>query len=235
VIYTALAGSGRDTIVDPIPVPGVDYACFTDQPVKSSVWQIRPFSWTHKEAVRTAKHPKVLPHKYFPRHTLSLWVDANITPGPDIIRVLNIYLREHDLALHRHPRRTCLYKEARVVSEAKKDYPEIINKAILRYSREGLPRNFGLWECGVLFRRHHAPGVVEAMNLWWQEIKIGTQSDQMPFAYALWKTGLPVKTIDGDVRQSPFFSYQDHPPIFWGKVQKSERKREMEPCLSATL
>ena len=237
VIYTALAGSGRDRLVDPIPAPGVDYVCFTDQSLTSKVWQIRPFSWMHKEAVRTAKHPKVLPHKYFPEYDLSIWIDANITPLPDIVRAARHYLRFHDLALHKHPVRTCLYKEADVVSRVKYDFPEIINRVILRYHRAGMPHDFGLCECGVLFRRHNAPAVKKLMELWWAEIDRGTNSDQMPFAFSWWKTGFMPKVIDGDLRESPFLSYRPHPPIIWGakpkpvenRIDKKRQQAEM-PC-----
>ncbi len=235
VVYTALAGSGRDHLVDPIPAPAVDYVCFTDQPLTSQVWQIRPFTWTHKEAVRTAKHPKILPHKYFPDHDLSVWVDANITPGPEIARIAQHYLKAHDLALHKHPHRSCLYREAAVVCRAKKDFPEVINKAILRYYQAGMPHDFGLCECGILFRRHNAPVVIELMDLWWAEISRGTNSDQMPFAFAWWQTRFNPKILDGNLRESPFFAYRPHPPIFWGEGKRlTVKDREYHHLQQAT-
>jgi hypothetical protein len=237
VIYTALAGGGRDAIVDPAPIPGVDYVCFTDQPLTSKIWQIRPFNWIHpREAVRTAKHPKVLPHLYFPGHDLSLWVDGNITPGPDVKTLADMYLQRHALALHRHPRRACPYKEAAVVAQEQKDHRELIFTTGQRIRKAGLPPNNGLWECGILFRRHHDPVVKEAMKLWWQEIEVGTQSDQIAMAFVLWKTGLSFRSIDGNLRESPFFSFQSHEEIYWGKKKEKNIKpaainQASAPCL----
>ena len=219
VVYTAIAGRGRDDLVDPVPAPGVDYVCFTDQPLTSKIWDIRPFAWTHlTQAVRTAKHPKVLPHEYFPDHSMSIWIDANIAPSPDIAKVAEFYLSRYDLALHRHPRRDCLYKEAEVVSEVQKDFPSTIDRIISRYSQNGMPHDFGLWECGILFRRHLSPDIVTAMELWWREIEAGSQSDQIHWAYVVWKLGLKFRTIDGNLRESPFFRYKPHPAIYWGAM-----------------
>lgn len=219
VVYTAIAGSGRDVLVDPTPAPGVDYVCFTDQPFISRVWDIRPFIWEHpSEAVRTAKHPKVLPHKYFPDHDLSIWVDGNITPGADVARVAREYLARHDMALHRHPRRACLYKEAALVAGQGNDYPALLEKVVQCYFQAGVPPGNSLYECGVLIRRHHAPAVKAAMDLWWHEINTGTQSDQIPWAYVMWKTSLEVNVVESDLRKSPHWDYRPHECIKWGEA-----------------
>ena len=220
VVYTAIAGGGRDALVDPIPALGVDYVCFTDQPFISRVWDVRPFSWEHpREAVRTAKYPKVLPHEYFPDHDLSVWVDGNITPGPDIDLIARQYLARHDMAIHRHPRRSCLYKEASLVASLGLDFPAVIEGAVQRYFSAGIPPGNGLYECGVLFRRHHSQVVRATMELWWKEIFTGTQSDQIPFAYAMWLTGLQANVIEDDLRKSPYWTYRPHEAIKWGEVR----------------
>jgi hypothetical protein len=222
VIYTAIAGAGRDHLVDPVPAPGVDYVCFTDQPFESKVWEIRPFTWTHPtEAVRTAKHPKVLPHEYFPDHEISIWVDGNIIPGPEAAEIAKQYLGNgHALAMHRHPRRSCIYKEAAIVFGEDKDHADLIHKTTGRLKKIGVPANAGLYECGILFRKHNDPKVIKAMQLWWNELNIGTQSDQIAFAGILWKTGLPATVIDTNLRQNPHFQFEPHAEIYWGKLCK---------------
>jgi hypothetical protein len=217
VIYTAIAGAGRDTLVDPVPIPGVDYVCFTDQPLESKVWEIRPFTWSHQEAVRTAKHPKALPHTYFPDHDISIWVDANITPGPQVAKAAVQSLNGHGLAMHRHPRRNCPYEEAQLVIQEQKDHQDLIQKTIHRCEKAGLPAKSGLYECGILFRRHHDPAVKAAMEMWWQEICAGTSSDQISYAYSLWKTGLQAMVIEMNLRENPNFEFRTHAEIYWGK------------------
>lgn len=218
VIYTAIAGNGvrDDELLDPEPIPAVDYVCFTNQPFKSKIWDIRPFTFVHPtEAVRTAKHPKVLPHIYFPEHDLSLWVDGNITPHNSAAAATDRFLKNHDMAIHRHPWRKCIYTESDVVISARKDSPEIIKATIQRYRKAKMPPCNGLYECGILFRRHLSPQIMRAMKLWWAEISLGTNSDQISWGFVMWKTKLMAKMIEYDLRQSPYFAYRPHEEIKW--------------------
>ena len=236
VIYTAIAGSGRDNLVDPVPVPGVDYVCFTDQPLTSKVWEIRPFKWRHTEDVRTAKYPKALPHLHFPDHDISVWVDGNIIPKTDIQKITHDYLKQHDFAVHHHPQRDCIYQEADVVLGFKQDHPHLVKDAIEKYQKANMPQHLGLTENGILFRRHHNDKVKEAMAAWWQEICEGTSSDQIPLAYVLWKTRLAVRWIEGNLRFHPSFDFRPHPTLYWGaKPGEHYSRRKPLPLHEVTL
>ena len=228
VVYTAIAGGDRDTLVDPPRTLGVDYVCFTDQPFTSKVWDVRPFSWIDRENVRTAKHPKVLPHRYFPDHEMSVWIDGNILPGnDDIIKLVNGYLADSDMALHRHPDRDCIYEEAEVVIHFKQDYPHLVKQMVDRYKAAGVPKSNGLYNCGRIIRRHHAPEIKEAMELWWREIVTGSSSDQFSLSYVLWKTGVTPKIIEGDLRNHPSFIFNPHPTIYWGRGEGEKATRQV--------
>lgn len=210
VIYTAIAGAGRDVLVDPVPDPRIDYVCFTDQPFTSRVWDIRLFHFNKTCDNRTAKHPKVLPQSYFPDHDISLWIDGNITPGPNIATVINLYLENHDIAVHKHPKRNCIYQEAKVLLNCSLDDHKTIKRQIRRYKWDQFPKNFGLWECGILFRRHNKPEIKQAMIDWYNEIQSGSKKDQMSFAWVIRKHNLKTRTINGNLRNSPFFAFRPH-------------------------
>ena len=217
VVYTAIAGEGRDYLQDPVRESGVDYVCFTDQPFKSEVWDIRPFTWVHSETVRTAKHPKINPHQYFPDHQVSVWVDGNITPkAKDMKKITNDYLKSNGMALHRHYARDCLYEEAQVVLKHQQDHEELVNQTVARYKAERIPRHNGLSENGIIFRRHHDQGIKRTMSLWWQETCQGTSSDQLTLAYVLWCTKIAVKWLPGNVREHPSFQFKPHQTLYWG-------------------
>ena len=53
-----------------------------------------------------------------------------------------------------HPARKCIYKEAEACIALKKDAREVIEKQIARYRAEGYPKNAGMFETGVVLRRH---------------------------------------------------------------------------------
>ena len=218
VVYTAISGPGRDQLKEVKKVPGVDYVCFTDQDFSSETWELRPFTWTHGETVRTAKHPKVMPHRYFPDHDMSVWVDGNILPKMNIYELAKRYLSQYSLIAHRHPGRTCIYDEAKWVMEHQQDHADLVKETIDRYKMLNVPRNIGLCECGVLFRRHHKPAVKEAMERWWHEVCRGTSSDQITFSYVLWELSLELLILDGNVRESEDFEFTPHNTLFWGKT-----------------
>jgi hypothetical protein len=217
IIYTAIAGrNGRDQLADPEPIPGVDYVCLTDQGFNSKIWEMRPFAWIHQQPVRIAKHPKILPHRYFPDHDLSVWVDGNIAPGIKMADAVKELLLEHNMAIHRHPRRSCLYREAETIIAHQKDDPVLIEKIVLRYlAREGVPHEAGLYEGGIIYRRHHDPDIKRAMELWWQEIDAGSNRDQLSLPYVIIKTGLKLKIVDCNLRVTPYATFRAHEDLRW--------------------
>jgi hypothetical protein len=211
VIYTAISGSGRDSLRDPAPVAGVDYVCFTDQQIKSKVWSILPFKHVFSANGITAKHPKILPHEYFPDHELSIWVDGNMCPKKNIVDHAFVFLKEHPIALHKHPRRDCLFDEGEFMKKIGKASVEEIQPQIDSYSVLGVPRSFGLWECGMIFRYHNSPTIMHAMDAWWSQlIKFKQFNDQLSFSFVVWMFGLTVNTINKNVREAPYVEYHPH-------------------------
>lgn len=190
VIYTASSG-GVDAVLDPKhPIAGVDYVCFTDSPgLALSVWDVRPLDSVENDPVRRAKHPKICPHIYFPDHDWSLWIDANTVIEADIRDILSTSLQA-DMASFTHPERQCLFAEAQVCADKRKDEPEVIRRQTARYRAAGMPENFGLMEANILLRRHNQTAVREAMALWWSEITNGSRRDQISLPYVQWRTGL---------------------------------------------
>lgn len=210
VIYTAMSG-GVDFIADPEHViDGVDYVCFTDaKGLSSRVWEFRPLAEMDESPVRRAKHPKILPHLYFPEYNWSLWVDANIRIRLPIEEFLVEHLSAGPFTAFKHPERSCLYVEAEVCIEKGKDSAEIIRNQVDRYRQEGFPPEQGMAECNVLLRRHNEAAVIAAMDLWWAEIHSGSKRDQLSFTYALWKTGQPLSLFrNGDVLLKNFKALQ---------------------------
>jgi len=216
---------------EPFPVLDVDYVCFTDQPIKSAVWDIRPFELVFGANGITAKHPKILPHEYFPDHELSIWIDGNMCPKNNIIDAAFNFLNGYDIALHKHPRRDCLYDEGTFIKKLGKASFEEVQPQLDAYNVLGAPKKFGLWECGMLFRRHNSPVIVSAMNEWWNQLVEFEQfNDQIPFSFVVWKLGLGINTIPGNVRKASYVDYQPHYDMTHdgrAKVVKKHTKKEI--------
>jgi hypothetical protein len=210
--------------------------CFTDQPIKSAVWDIRPFEFVFGANGITAKHPKILPHEYFLDHELSIWIDGNMCPKNNIVDAAFDFLKEKPIALHKHPRRDCLYDEGNFIKEIGKASFEEVQPQLDAYSVLGMPKRFGLWECGMLFRHHNNHVIISAMEEWWNQlIEFEQFNDQIPFSFIVWKLGLDVNTIPGNVREAPYVEYQPHCDMTHDGSAKVVRKQTKKEIILAML
>lgn len=195
VVYTAIFG-GVDKLTEFETEPGIQYVCFTDTCAESSTWEIRyvPKEQMQDTPRKTARWYKTHPHELFPEATCVIWVDARLTLKSSVKDILSL-LKYSDIAVAKHPIRTCLYKEAETCKNLKLDSPRIIDAQISRYRSEGYPVNNGLAETGCLVTRP-CEGTRKMFDLWWQQIDTGSVRDQISFNYVVWKLGLKYSTIN---------------------------------------
>jgi hypothetical protein len=125
-------------------------------------------------------------------------------------------MEKADLAICKHPHRKCAYVEIEACLGRKKITAEQAKEAheILNTSR--LPKNFGLWECGIIIRRTGVAWVEELERRWFSWIEnSGIHRDQLwlPMAIHQKPETIPAgrfKTLDMDVRSNPIFSFGVH-------------------------
>lgn len=210
VIYTAIVGD-YDDLINPTPLEDWDYICYTDQPLKSEIWQIKPIPEEIKylSQVKQQRYIKLHPHILFPDYEFSLWVDANISIKGNI----NNYISENCsdtgtvLFIGKHPHRNCIYKEAITCKAMNKDKEEIINKQMAKYESEGFPHNMGLPQSCIIFRYHNEPSCINLMETWWKEIEQHSHRDQLSFNYALWKSPAPIKYLSDKIYHCDYFNW----------------------------
>lgn len=211
-VYTAVAG-GYDSVAPAIARDGVTYLQFSDDGAAGEGWLQRDFEEVGADPVRTAKKPKLLPHRYLGDFEWSIWLDGNVRllANPQQL-IAEVAAAGCAIGVFRHPEADCAYEEAIRCIRRGKDEPAVIVRHMERYDSEGYPRHNGLAECNVIVRRHNDPAVIGAMEAWWAEIGRGSRRDQISFNYALWKAGLPYHELGGglDVRTDPRFAYAPH-------------------------
>jgi glycosyltransferase involved in cell wall biosynthesis len=210
VVYTAIHG-GKDALREARSFPGVDYVCFSDDA------SLRPRTWKMVVARNGSDDPrmrakvyKILPHRYFPDHEYSIWVDGTHVPVVDPRYLVLRYLGTNDIALFRHPLRHCLYDEMQACLTQNKGGPQDIRRQRDRYLAEGYPSNNGLATCTVILRRHHSPHVIPAMEEWWEEITRYSARDQLSFNYVTHRRGLAYSVIPGHVYNNHYFRFAPH-------------------------
>lgn len=147
-----------------------------------------------KDPRRNSRIQKILAHQYVGTY-YSIYIDGNIKLLKSPKELIEEHLKDHDLAVWKHPKRDCLYDEAIVCAKRGLDDPETIIEQAKMYEDSGFAKHKGLNECGVILRRHTRK-VEEFNNAWWSEYCRHSCRDQISFMYAADKVGLRFKSID---------------------------------------
>ncbi len=213
-VITSITGA-KDTLTT--KQPKGNYVCYSDVDIDSKVWEIRKAPNLFMEPRRNSRIPKMLSHLYTETE-YSIWIDGNVTLGVPPEELVKRYLVDNDIAVFKHMKRDCLYDEAIRCATGKLDDPEVIIEQVKRYEDAGYAKNKGLYECGVILRRHSAK-VIEFNNYWWAEYCRGSMRDQISFPYVADKVGLRINKLEApwylhengiDVVRSDFLTMVPH-------------------------
>lgn len=223
VIYTSIFGENYHLHEPSIKLDGYDFICFTDNPkYQSDIWQARIIPKMY-DGIRDSKKPKILPHRYLKDYDISIWIDGDIKVMADIDKLVEEHLTHSNHAVFNHAhcgkqsggqnQRTCVYQEAEFIkwlgdNNPKKEYKdniETIFSQVNKYQADGYPANNGLARNTILIRKHNELDVVNAMEMWWEEVKYGSLRDQLSFNYSAWKTDFNFTFIEEDIDNNPWF------------------------------
>jgi len=215
IVYTCVTDS-----YDQIPPPryvtsGWRYIMFTDQYIEAPTgWEViyikNPGNLT---PVKFARQVKIEYWKYLPDHDVNIWVDSNIIIRKDLNDLCNLVMNDkHLIYTVKHPKRKCVYEEAKEVIVSHKDKPSIVNKQTHYYQSHNFPKNFGdFYETNCIIRKN-TQQVKDAMSLWFQQILTWSHRDQLSLPYIIWKNNLSIffDTFDTVVRDNYTFWRGQH-------------------------
>ena len=211
VIYTAIFGDYESLLNPKVINPYLDYICFTDNPnLTSDVWEIRLITNLDMDNTRKARTIKILPHKYLKEYEFSIWVDAGFRIIGDMEDYINTYIKDGLLIGIKHSVRNCIYEEIDVCNSRDKDDGFILETVINKYESEGYPKNNGLIESGVLFRRHNNQIVINLMEQWHYEVMNYSKRDQLSFNYVCWKNNFKYDEADIYCWKNQYFEHFMH-------------------------
>ncbi len=209
VVYTAIFGNYESLIEFPSNCreENVDYLCFTDDPnLKSKRYQIiycRPYgnipAFNNREI-------KILCHKFLAAYEYSIYIDGNVEIYSKVSPLLDQYLQTTDMAIFKHPNRSCIYNELTICLEKNKIPKNLIESSktrITEYQQEEFPAKYGLTVNRCLLRRH-SDSLKPILEAWWKEYqKIGR--DQLCLMYVLWKYKYTINVIERSCRRNDIF------------------------------
>ena len=217
VVYTCIAGK-YDTVNEPRfrMNPNVSYVLFTDQDIKSDVWDVRkiPEQLADMDGVRINRYLKMHPHEYLGEFDYAIYVDGNVQIISDMSGLANLINDEVGFAMHYHNVRNCVYQEAVACQCLKKGNPLGITKDVERYLKMGYPRENGLLECTVFVTDLHSDASKKIYDQWWEEfLKSESKRDQLSLPIVLWKNKIPVEkvgTLGSNLYRNPKFRVMSH-------------------------
>jgi hypothetical protein len=128
----------------------------------------------------------LLPHRLFPRHEWSLYLDANVHLRANPIGFLEQYRGlGADFLLFRHPRRSTIVEELGACIDRKKDDAELMLRQVAQYLDRGFRHAFPLTENNILLRRHNDPELADLSEAWWDEVRAKSGRDQLSLSYVV--------------------------------------------------
>lgn len=195
VVY-ACVSAGYDTVA---PVPSgwaCDFVLFHDGSVQvPSGWQGSLLKVDGLSGAGLNRYAKMMPHLLRLPSSESMYVDGNIVFKQDPSPLIHSTLARTDMGAYPHPSRDCAYAEIREALRLGFIGPRsawVTNDQLVRL---GVPRHIGLFEAGVLVRRHDADEVVALGNAWWQLWQRSPRRDQPLLMAAIWRNGTQVQAI----------------------------------------
>lgn len=189
VVYSANIGQ-YDKPLQPLAVDDrFDYVLFSDAIPEGEmgVWQVRRVDYTNPVQPKIARYVKTHPEKLLSEYEASLWLDANIRiTGKEIYdRFVELFEKDTLIAGVKHLAYDCVYNEMFSVLDFRYESEEVIVNWGHELRKRNFPKHTGMFETGLMFRRHSNPAVKELDAIWWNYIEAYSKRDQLSFTVAL--------------------------------------------------
>jgi hypothetical protein len=221
-VYTAIIGRYDDLKEPFVITPGWKYICFTDQNLKSDVWEIRKVEVDDELGpAKTARYYKIMFHKHI-QDEFSMWVDATFFINCNLDEWWKQFLPPFTTIFHPFDR--CVYKEIASCLRGGKGDPVTLRNQHRAYQKIGLKPETGLIASGILMRQRR-PETIQFCNHWWKQVEMWTERDQIAFAFTDFKMPERHQSIRWDYTQQKEFIHIPHLHKTWrfGKLNEVQK------------
>lgn len=182
----------------------VEWICFTDSTDQEVPAPFRRvvFPPLSREAVDgssaaranlSAKRFKLTPWQFLD-HERVIWIDANMEIVAAGFAREALASTRDGVAFFRHPRRSCVYKEAEALlgleSQGGKFADQPITEQIDSYRADGYPESHGLWASGVIAWELSEPKARRLGSEWMSEVELWSVRDQLSLPVVVWRLGM---------------------------------------------
>lgn len=163
-----------------------------------------PFPLPNLDNRMKGKYIKTQAHKFID-HDVIIHLDASIEVHNEFFVAYCIAnLTDEDIVMEAHQQRKGVYEEIEhIIEEIRAGNRYLIKRYVKQplfqehdfYRKEGLPKNYPLYQCSF-FARWNNKRVNEMFNDAWDKIIRFSNFDQSQICYALWKHNMAVNAIE---------------------------------------
>lgn len=203
-VVTASVGAGLP--IEQSVFEGVDYHAFVDFDSETelppeTMWSYHSVpQWSIDKQYMDRRHAKVfkiLPHLFLPGYDYYIWIDSTHMVGMNPNQIIDMYLKDSDIALFKHPERDCVYDEGDLIQAVKFDKGYNVQSQMNFYQSTSYPKNNGLYELPCRIQRN--TGQIQALMLtWWELICKYSSRDQLSLPFALTLHGITPAIMPGN-------------------------------------
>ena len=210
VIYTVIFNN-YDELKKPKSVDNdIEYICFTDNKyLKSEIWKIIYVS-EEENSILLSRLFKIKPHIFLKEYKESIFIDGSITILNNFYKFVKENFCNKNIVLFEHPKRKCIYKEAKACIYLKKEKKDRITNQIKFYKNDKYPKNNGLVATGIIYRRHKKDSIIELMNFWFNQVLVFSFRDQISFNYSCYKLNVKYNDLKINIFKNPYFIVKHH-------------------------
>lgn len=189
VVYSAIIGQ-YDKPLQPLAVDErFDYVLFSDflPEGKEGVWQVKKIDYRNPIQPKIARYVKTHPESLFPEYEASLWMDANIGIASNCVydRFIELFETNVMIASVKHLAYDCVYDEMFSVLDFLCERENVVLSWGHFLRGREFPKHAGMFETGLLYRKHSAEVVSVFDSIWWHYIEKYSKRDQLSFTVAL--------------------------------------------------
>lgn len=193
----------------PFSCDDIDFICVTNNKnIKSNSWTVEYIDDDCGNININRKY-KMQPFLYF-EYDECMYIDGNILLKKDPNILFDVYLKDHSIAIPKHPFRDCIYQEANICANSGKASKSEIDHLIEYIKHDNYPSGYGLYENNIIIRRN-VNDVNDVMVNWYDLFNRYAKRDQLSLAYLCWKRNIIINPImHGPRFSNEFFEIHFH-------------------------
>jgi len=213
VIYTCITNN-YDRVCSAPCVDGIDFVLFVDNlDMDAKGWELRMIDCDIRDGSSVNRFYKINAHLFLREYRESLYVDGNVCCKDSISSFFDQFTSNDFIAIYNHPKKKCAYEELKDVTKKGLVWGWESIRTASFFRLNGFPKNDGLFEANIIYRRHNEGVSVSFMKDWWLLWLKYLHRDQPLLSFIDWRYGGVIKNIGHSMikeGKNEFFELEQH-------------------------